>query len=1001
MAIAPVPEETSGLVAASSVDRTFEAFVFDWDGTAVPDRQAEASAVRHLIEELCATSAEVVVVSGTHVGNVDGQLLARPSGPGHLHLCLNRGSEVFEVGPDGPSLVWRREASTEEDAALDAAAALTVERLAALGVEARIVSQRLNRRKIDIIPLPEWADPPKAAIDRLLEAVQARLTAAGITGLPAVVALAESAAREAGLPDPRITSDVKHVEIGLTDKTDSARWAFDYLTDLGIGPGLALVGGDEFGPLGGVRGSDDLMRVPELSRAVAVSVGVEPGGVPDGVVHLPGGPITFLQLLAAQLQRRRDGRTPWIDEDPAWVVPLPTDPRLERAGESLGALANGRAGLRAAREEEGPGTEPLFVVGGIYTDEENPKLLPVPLWTELMVRPENGSVDRRLVDLRTGLLARERAGPRAVPLRTLRFVSLARPHALALRAEGSPSLLCAGADLTGPVEGASVERATIGGATVVRARANGHGVTVAASTTQQLRSGRRMIERLGAWAADAQRAPSHEEAAALLAEVSDVGFDRLLAEHRRAWAARWRDADIRIEGDDDAQLAARLAVFHLLASVADDGEAAVGARGLSGPAYGGHVFWDADVFTLPALAAIRPGAARAMLEYRVRRLGAARAAASRLGLAGARFPWESAVDGHDVTPRFVHAAGGQVVPIRTGQHEEHIDADVAWAACHYADWSGDDAFLAGAGGRDLLLETARYWASRARVDRAGRAHLYGVIGPDEYHEIVDDNAYTNVMARWNLRCAARLADERGGAAPEEIVRWRTLADALVDGYDADRGVYEQFAGYWRLEPLLMADVAPTPVAVDVLLGHDRVAGSQLIKQADVLMLHHLVPNEVVDGSLAANLDFYEPRTAHGSSLSPAIHAALLARAGQTDRALEMFRLAARLDLDDLTGTSAGGVHLATMGGVWQALAFGFLGLQAGDGVLSVDPHLPAAWTSLEMRFRFRGDAVVVRAAHDGFTFRCTRPHRLRLANGTTVVAEPPSSSFPTVRKAQP
>ena len=144
----------------------------------------------------------------------------------------------------------------------------------------------------------------------------------------------------------------------------------------------------------------------------------------------------------------------------------------------------------------------------------------------------------------------------------------------------------------------------------------------------------------------------------------------------------------------------------------------------------------------------------------------------------------------------------------------------------------------------------------------------------------------------------------------------------------------------------MSEVAPPPVAVDLLLGAERVARSQLIKQSDVLMLHHLVPEEVEPGSLASCLAFYEPRTAHGSSLSPAISASLLARAGEPERALELFRVAARLDLDDLTGTTASGLHLATMGGLWQALAYGFLGLRPASDALGIDPCLPAKWPAL-------------------------------------------------------
>jgi trehalose/maltose hydrolase-like predicted phosphorylase len=217
------------------------------------------------------------------------------------------------------------------------------------------------------------------------------------------------------------------------------------------------------------------------------------------------------------------------------------------------------------------------------------------------------------------------------------------------------------------------------------------------------------------------------------------------------------------------------------------------------------------------------------------------------------------------------------------------------------------------------------------------------------------------MARWNLRRAAALAD---GAAERE--NWLRTADALVDGYDPMRGLYEQFAGFLGLEPLVIADVAPRrPIAADLLLGPERTAGAQVLKQADVLMLHHLVPDEVAERSLLPNLDFYEPRTAHGSSLSPAVHASLFARAGRFREARTALEIAARVDLDDLTASTASGLHLATMGGLWQALVFGFAGVRPRGGALLVDPRLPPEWGALELGLRFRGFRLRLRIDRDG------------------------------------
>jgi trehalose/maltose hydrolase-like predicted phosphorylase len=947
----------------AELDRRFDAFVFDWDGTAVPDRRADASGVRAAIERLCALGADVAVITGTHIGNVDPQLGARPAGPGRLFLCLNRGSEVFRVDAEDPQLVERRQATRSEDAALDAAAAELVARLAQKGLRAEIVSQRLNRRKIDLIPEPEWADPPKARIDELLAAVEKRLAAAGLD-LRTAVELALEAARDAELSNPKVTTDAKHVEIGLTDKADSARWAFAELWRHGIGPGLVLIGGDEFGPLGGLPGSDSLLLVPEAARATAVSVGREPDGVPEGVIPLGGGPAAFVALLDDQIRRREQGDVPCIDEDAAWTLTKAgLDPEHERAHEALLGLADGRIGSNGPPLWSHSAAEPRVLAAGVYTGSgPETTLVEAPIWQQVEgLVPPPGRLERTL-DLHTGVLRHvlvNNGGSAGAAL----FSSLAHPGTVALRLAGPDALV--------PAEAAPPTALSVEGT---------HGGVAVASATRRRDDGLARVERLGAYVTDAERVPRPEEALAALAAADSAGFETLLAEHRAAWADRWEGADLVVDGDEELTRAVRLGLFSLMASVRDNGEAAVGARGLTGPGYRGHVFWDADVFVLPFLAATHPPAARAMLEYRLRRLPAAQAAARELERAGARFPWESAATGEDVTPRLARLPEGRVVPIRTGELEEHITADVAWAAACYLDWTGDASFEPRA--RDLLLETARYWASRIRMDGEGRAHIYGVIGPDEYHEPVDDNAFTNVMARWNLRRAAALTKEPEGD------RWLQLADALVDGYDPRTGLYEEFAGFFGLEPLIIAEVAPRrPIVADLLLGAERVAGAQVVKQADVLMMHHLVPSEVAPGSLEPNLDFYEPRTAHGSSLSPPVHAALFPRAGRPEDALAPLQLAARLDLDDLTATTAGGLHLATMGGVWQALVMGFAGVRPDRDALAVDPRLPAAWNGLDLRLRFRGVPLSLRAEHEFVTVDAGAPVGIRVGDAPAATGQ--------------
>ena len=618
--------------------RRFEALIFDWDGTAVPDRHEDATRVRHLIEELCAFGMHVAIVSGTGVDNIDGQLQARPDGPGTLVLAVNRGSEVFAVDQTGPRLVQRRVATHEEDNALDRAAAETVRLLESRGLRTELVSTRLNRRKIDVIPEPEWQDPPKAIIDRLLDAVTEHLHTAGFSGLADVVAIAEASARAAGLVDARVTTDVKHVEIGLTDKRDAAHWIVGFLGEQGVGPGTVLVAGDEFGTIGGVPGSDSWMLIPDAQRSSAISVGIEPTGTPPGVLHLGGGPARFVALLADQLERRRRGEVPAFDEDPAWILTFDgLDPERERSIQALLALSDGRLGSRGSAFVAGATAEPLVHAAGVYDGEgSQTHLLACPTWQH--VTSLRGSPDRlrRVLDLRTGVLYESSANTHTVR-RSARFSSLARPGSVALRAELPTGTALESAALVAPEGHPPSAAGRDGDTTWMQMAASQGGVVAAASQrSRPQQSGAEVLERLGTYVADPEQLPTQAVALERLHKLEQAGFERLLGEHRSAWARRWHDADVTIGGDEHLQVALRFGLWHVLSAAADAGEAAVGARDLTGSAYHGHVFWDAELFVLPVLVATHPAAARAMLEYRIRRLPAARAIARAEHRVGSR-----------------------------------------------------------------------------------------------------------------------------------------------------------------------------------------------------------------------------------------------------------------------------------------------------------------------------------------------------------------------------
>jgi len=951
----PSPTPRSRLSALPpGLDRRFEAVVVWSTAAAISAQLAKA------LMALAEAGALVGVLAPEPVEDL-AERLTRPSGgAAPILLADSGGTGVAIVDHSGVQRLGepRRDGDL---AALDRVGEALAETLAGLGLAATALPRPASSPKVGVELV---YDPARRTTWNRLKEL---LLAHGIPGVAHIADLAIEEARRAGLNDPRVVVEGTKVEIALVDAGDVAQGMLEELWRRGVDPGSVLVVVDG---LAGVPHRPAPVVAPDVRAATVVLVNGNRGSPRSGMVVLTGGMARLRQLLADQLRRRRQQALPEATTSSGWSLAVDGfDVEHERVHEALLTLANGRFGTSGAPLASHLNRHSCVIAAGVYDgDGPSTHLLTGPVAFTL------GKFDaaaplRRVLDLRIGVL-HERSGAPTDAVESVRFASLARPAMALLRAR-YPTALRAGPPLLAAADDPTHEQGRVGKAVWIQVAGSTGGIVAAAAQTTSARPGSvdgetprsKVLDRVVVYRCDTDTLPDPSPAVDAVSQAATMGFDQLFAEHRQAWARRWEDADVVVEGDDELQLSIRFALFHLMASVADSGEAAVGARGLTGTGYRGHVFWDADTFVLPFLAATHPASARAMLEYRLRRLPAAIEAAHAAGHAGARFPWESARTGRDVTPTSARDRSGQIVPIRTGQLEEHIVAQVAWAACCYWDWSGDEEFARGPGCR-ILVETARYWASRIRLEPDGSAHIYGVIGPDEYHEPVDDNAFTNVMARWNLRRAAQAVeayDPDDNVHVGEQQRWLDLADSLVDGYDPDTGIYEQFAGFGRLEPLVIAEVAPhRPIAADLLLGAERTRGAQVIKQADVLMLHHLVPDEVVAGSLEPNLRFYEPRTAHGSSLSPAIHASVLARARDFDRALQVLRIAARMDLDDLTGSTAGGLHLATMGGTWQALAYGFGGLRPRAGMLHVDPVLPPSWSALELRVQFHGSRVRIR-----------------------------------------
>ena len=464
-------------------------------------------------------------------------------------------------------------------------------------------------------------------------------------------------------------------------------------------------------------------------------------------------------------------------------------------------------------------------------------------------------------------------------------------------------------------------------------------------------------------------------AADAMARGRALGWRGVLAAHETAWRQHWDASDVIIEGDDKVQEAVRFAVYHLTSAANPEDECvSVGARGLTGDAYFGHVFWDTEIYLLPFYVAVWPEAARALLMYRYHTLHGARAKAAHFGFRGALYAWESADTGEETTPERVIGADGTPVEILTGRMEHHISADVAYAVWQYWRFTRDDDFFLRAGA-EMLLETARFWASRAVAEADGKRHIRHVIGPDEYHEDVDDNAFTNVMARWNIGRGLETMDllreswpnhaaalrEKLALGDDELADWRDAIARIVTGLDAATGIYEQFAGYHKLEQLDLSLYADRKMPIDVVIGPERTQRSQVVKQADVVALIALLPDEFPGAAAKANFRHYEPRCAHGSSLSAGIHALVAARLGETETALRFLRQAAIADLE-LDPNSAGGIRIAGLGGLWQAIILGFAGLDPKSDMLGIDPRLPPHWRSLSFRVCWRGRSVAIRIA---------------------------------------
>ncbi len=445
------------------------------------------------------------------------------------------------------------------------------------------------------------------------------------------------------------------------------------------------------------------------------------------------------------------------------------------------------------------------------------------------------------------------------------------------------------------------------------------------------------------------------------------GFHQLFKEHAEAWRRHWEAVDIDIRPDTNLQTALRFNMYHMLICAPPDGRSSVPARTLSGEGYRGHIFWDTEIFILPFFIYTNPEIAKRILMYRYKTLPAARRNAREKGYKGALFSWESADTGEEVTPEWHRDLDGKVIRIFTGKMEYHIVADIAYAADNYFVATADEEFMLDAG-LEILFECARFWASRVEYNEA--RDVYGikeVIGPDEFHVKVNDNAFTNVMARWNLVRAVQLCRnyqarnmrrfrrllKRLKLRESEIRAWARISNRMP--VRANRsGIIESFSGYFNRKymPIRELDHNFMP-EIPKHMTPRQLKGTQFLKQADTQMIFHLFPDSYPLSQRRKNFVYYNRRTLHKSSLSPSMGALTGWDAGYYDKAYHYFVFSLYGDLEDKHGNTREGIHAASSGGNWQVVFYAFAGIRVSGGVLTINPSLPRQVNSMRLKVRFR------------------------------------------------
>jgi len=505
------------------------------------------------------------------------------------------------------------------------------------------------------------------------------------------------------------------------------------------------------------------------------------------------------------------------------------------------------------------------------------------------------------------------------------------------------------------------------------------------------------------WSSERSLPALRDQVAAGLTGAMHTGWEGLIDEQRAYLDEFWARADVEVEGDDELQQAVRFALFHVLQAGARAEQRPIPAKGLTGPGYDGHCFWDTETFVLPVLIHTAPETAADALRWRHRTLPKARLRATQLGLQGAAFPWRT-INGDECSGYWP-----------AGTAAFHINADIADAVIRYHDATRDEAFDREIG-LELLVETARLWRSLGAHDRDGWFRIDGVTGPDEYSAVQDNNVYTNLMAERNLRAAAAVARRYPaeaaalGVTAEEIAGWRQCADTVYIPFDEKLGVHPQSEGFTRHAVLDFESLTDADYPLLLSMPYVQLYRMQVVKQADLVLAMQLRGDAFTTEQKAANFAYYEKLTVRDSSLSACTQAVIAAEVGHLGLAYDYACEAALMDLHDTTNTTGNGLHIASLAGAWTTMVGGFGGMRDHAGTLSFAPRLPPEITRLAFTITHRGlrlrvetngrEATYTLNDHDATLGLVHHGERVTLTSGKPVtLVVPPAPSRP--RPSQP